>query len=100
MPCYEPDTDRDYYSEYYKERLNKVTNILCGVVNLLRNTNEELSFKDILEKVEGLPVWVRDHDKADNQRRQLEEREEKRKQAKRKALEKLTLAEREILGLK
>ena len=93
MPCYDPTPDY-VYDGFLKAKLDLVTRLLCSVMTHASNRDY------LLGNIQGLSRWWYKHIEDDNQRKQIEEREEKRKQAKRKALEKLTLAEREILGLK
>jgi hypothetical protein len=113
MPCRdyqdEPGSVRTEYVDNpeTRKRLDNVTALLCGLCSKLKG--QEL-FNHILANDKKLAAWWKDHQEMDRRRiaaeRAAEEKKRKAREAKKKkealakkALSKLSLEEREALGL-
>jgi hypothetical protein len=91
MPCqyYTSEEERQIA---YKD-LNRLTRICCDMRTILRRHNLESELcKESLE-------WIRQHDEEDAIRIERERKTGKRETAKLRALNKLTMDERRMLGL-
>lgn len=76
-------------SKFKKGTLNELTKMSCGRLRGIDVTKYSLEMQ----------IWWRDHKAADKQRVEREQAEMELAVAKKKALAKLTLAERKVLGL-
>ena len=92
MPC-RCDDYGPSESELMKKDLNKATRAACDMRSILRQhkLEGELCAETLL--------WIKRHDAADAKRIAEETAKGEREKAKRKALNKLTMDERRILGL-
>lgn len=84
-----------YDKRVYNERLDRgfadeLTAELCGRISKI---------KDLSKYSLELQVWARDHKIADAKRKKREAEEKQKAAARKKALAKLTKAERKVLGL-
>lgn len=80
----------------YKERLDKVTRLLCELCGTLEASGANT--KKLFTR--ELSAWWEVHKKADRARELQERAERTRKATRRKALKKLTPAERRALGIR
>jgi hypothetical protein len=79
----------------YKKELDRVTRLLCDVMTEYKNTESAPEFVRYVFRHNELQEWWTEHQLRDAARLKKEAREE----IKKKALEKLTLEEKRILGL-
>lgn len=78
MPCrdYEPESAVDDM----RERLNKVTALLCAVLHTIEDHDTESTARSVvksLNKIDGLDVWWAEHKEADRRRRKAEKEKQK-----------------------
>lgn len=94
MPC--SDGGPSYYDDTEtKKRLDKVTRLLCGLCRRLTDRSRKFHITDDAE----LAKWWDNHQEQDRVRFVRKRKERKEKEAKLKALTKLTPRERQLLGL-
>ena len=103
MPC------RDYYSDDYvnsrsdanekrlKAQADKLARIACKTLQALEDMGKE---DFILLKDDEVREWWQQHKEADRRAREAEELKQRRKEAKARAMAKLTDEEKVLLGLK
>jgi hypothetical protein len=90
MPC--QSDSYDIPSEYIREA-NEATRAACDLRTVLRRGGKE---SDLCQETKN---WIAKHDKADAERKTEEEATGERERQRRKALDKLSLDERRVLGL-
>ena len=91
MPCqyYSPEEERAIVNA----ELDKLTRLLCEATKLI-------DFKKVREEMsQELWAWIFDHAQEDEKRHKKERTETKRKLKRKKALTKLSKADRKALGL-
>jgi hypothetical protein len=95
MPC--SDGGPVYHDDpETKQRLDKVTRLLCGLCQSLKNQGLD----DDIYTTPELGDWWDNHQEQDRVRLECERKEKEEKEAKLKALAKLSPRERRLLGLK
>jgi len=103
MPCTYTETPEEIaqsakQAEQRRNReLNKVTRLLCFVLSTLGEENNR-TVEDVIracEKNKELKAWRADHERRDA----IREKAETREVVKKKALAKLSVEERRVLGL-
>ena len=102
MPCMSYDTnwaksssDRDI--RRLKAEADKLARIACTALQALEDMGKE---DFILLKNDEIRKWWQDHKEADRAHRAAEEEKQRRKEAKERAMSKLTDEEKILLGLK
>ena len=103
MPC------RDYYSDSWtssrsdasekrlKAQADKLARIACKALTALQDMGKE---DFLLLKDDEVREWWQQHQEADRKARAAEEEKQRRKEAKARAMAKLTDEEKILLGLK
>ena len=103
MPC------RDYYSDSWtssrsdasekrlKAQADKLARIACKALTALQDMGKE---DFLLLKDDEVREWWQQHQEADRKAREAEELKQRRKEAKARAMSKLTDEEKVLLGLK
>ena len=103
MPC------RDYYSDSWtnsrsdaserrlKAQADKLARIACKALQALQDMGKE---DFLLLKDDEVREWWQQHQEADRKAREAEELKQRRKEAKARAMSKLTDEEKVLLGLK
>lgn len=79
------------------KELNRVTRVACELVTLLRSVPHDWFNVKLLDP--DTQAWIAEHDKMDRRRKQDEQTLEYKARLKKKALSKLSAAERGVLGL-
>ena len=93
MPCSSHERHRDENTE----RLDHVTQLLCGLCRFMEG--QELFQHYLKTKSPALQKWWIEHKKLDEIKAAEELKKKKLREAKKKALAKLTSEERRLLGL-
>jgi len=88
--CVDPDT---------KKRLDTVTQLLCGLCHRLTDSGSRGGYTHIANDVE-LSAWWEKHQAADRIREKRERAKREERQAKLKALSKLSWKEKRLLGIR
>jgi hypothetical protein len=91
MPC--QCDGYENVSESLRRDVDQATRAACDMRTILRKFG--LEHELCLETIE----WIRRHDKADAARIEYERKNKVREQTKQRALDKLTMDERRVLGL-
>ena len=114
MPCYSPEIDPAEIEHYEREaelkkEIDKLTDLLCSTLRMIEHSNiGNYSQSDKPElpveyfSISGLNEWWIEHKKWDEFRRIRDEnikKQKKKEQMIAAALDKLTLEEKEVLGL-
>lgn len=95
MPCrYDYGSSSD--CSQTERRLDKVTELLCSLCTKLE---KQESFNNILKTNKSLAIWWEEHQEKDRKEARRKAKELERNKLKTKALSKLTIEERKILGL-
>ena len=95
MPCSDGGPSYQENPET-KDRLDKVTRLLCGLCRRLTNRGRAFHITDDAE----LAKWWAAHQEEDRRREERERKEREEAAAKRKALAKLSPRERRLLGIR
>lgn len=94
MPCRDDYGDREYANELGR-RLDIVTDLLCDLCTRLETTGQA-NYINISTK---LSIWWLNHKEMDRIRRLNEQLNENKEQLRRNAISKLSVEERQALGL-
>jgi hypothetical protein len=99
MPCYatgSAEGDAALDAREARQELTRVTRIACELAEAIRGSGQAFWFDRLSKETQ---MWIREHDKIDKQRRREQNEVEERDRNRRRALKKLTTAERKALGL-
>ena len=91
MPCHD---SREGDNSELLERLDAATKAACEMASVLRET----PLVTLLSPQTRL--WIKEHRRADDERLAVEREARRRKELRTRALDKLSVEEREMLGLK
>lgn len=83
-----------------RKKINKLTRMLCSTLRTIEQMGTTLQPNPISKLGTEVNDWWKAHKIADKKRETAEKIERNRQQAKRRALKKLTLREKTLLGLK
>ena len=109
MPCYNGDEGRNCNCYVEKDKqISQLKAALCAVLTVTdrMNTTEDVLLRVNYREAGGIPDirrWWLFHKKEDAERLRLENKQKENKaiiEAKKKALDKLTLVERKLLGIR
>lgn len=92
MPCYGPDGPPNTRSDVAEREVNRLTNMLCGVLRLMTGEQIKMLHPETAK-------WWKGHLELDRLRANQEEARRQQKRAEKKALDKLTSEDRKVLGV-
>jgi hypothetical protein len=104
MPCFDyGGSNRSWDAgeiEALTRKINRLEAMLCAVISVSPDIIDRIDENESGIKKAMLKVWWKDHQAEDERRRKREREAAERERIRKSALNKLTPAERKLLGLK